>query len=88
MESPSSNSAIEMLLTNPSLLDNLRKGYLGNYGVILSLLGCLDHGLEAKKLVDRIIDSCRSFVKVLRLAHLILQVIMSQTCARTFSRTG
>lgn len=47
-----------MLLTQPSLLENLRKGYLGNYGVILSLLGCLDNGLEAKSLVDKIIDSC------------------------------
>lgn len=33
---------------------------MGNYGVILSLLGCLDHGLRAKKLVDRVIDSCKA----------------------------
>lgn len=31
---------------------------MGNYGIILSLLGCLDQGLKAKKLVDRVIDSC------------------------------
>jgi hypothetical protein len=31
---------------------------MGNYGVILSLLGCLEQGLQAKRLVDRIIDSC------------------------------
>lgn len=31
---------------------------MGNYGIILSLLGCLDHGLKSKKLVDRVIDSC------------------------------
>lgn len=30
---------------------------MGNYGIILSLLGCLDHGLQAKKLVDRVIDA-------------------------------
>ena len=31
---------------------------MGNYGIILSLLGVLDHGMKAKKLVDRVIDSC------------------------------
>ena len=31
---------------------------MGNYGIILSLLGCLEHGLKAKKLVDRVLDSC------------------------------
>ncbi|OBZ72108.1 Paladin [Grifola frondosa] len=58
LETKNSQSAIELLLTQPTLLDNLRKAHMGNYGVILSLLGCLDHGLKAKKLVDRIIDSC------------------------------
>lgn len=47
-----------MLLTQPSLLDNLRKSFLGNYSPILSLLGCLDDGFEAKKLADRVIDAC------------------------------
>lgn len=37
---------------------------MGSYGIILSLLGCLDHGLSAKKLVDRVIDSCKCFVMV------------------------
>ncbi|KDQ57083.1 hypothetical protein JAAARDRAFT_194263 [Jaapia argillacea MUCL 33604] len=53
-----SQSAIELLLGQPTLLENLRKGHMGNYGVILSLLGCLDDGLATKKLVDRVIDSC------------------------------
>lgn len=44
-------------MAQPTLLENLRKAHIGNYGVILSLLGCLDHGLQAKKLVDRIIDA-------------------------------
>ncbi|KAF8174466.1 hypothetical protein K438DRAFT_117488 [Mycena galopus ATCC 62051] len=44
-------------MTRSALLDNLRKAHMGNYGVILSLLGCLDHGLQAKRLVDRIIDA-------------------------------
>ncbi|KAI9567360.1 inositol hexakisphosphate-domain-containing protein [Boletus coccyginus] len=53
-----SQSAIALLMSQPALLENLRKAHQGNYGVILSLLGCLDHGLQAKKLVDRVIDTC------------------------------
>jgi hypothetical protein len=49
---------IDLLLTNSMLLDDLRKAHMGNYGMILSLLGCLDDGLKAKKLVDKVIDSC------------------------------
>lgn len=30
---------------------------MGNYGIILSLLGCLERGLQAKRLVDRVIDA-------------------------------
>ncbi|KAI0052293.1 hypothetical protein FA95DRAFT_1553613 [Auriscalpium vulgare] len=59
-----SNQVIELLLTNPLLLDNLRKAHMGNYGVILSLLGCLDDGLKAKKLVDKVIDSCDHVVNL------------------------
>jgi hypothetical protein len=44
-------------MSQPALLENLRKAHMGNYGVILSLLGCLDRGLQAKKLVDRVIDA-------------------------------
>lgn len=53
-----SQSAIALLMAQPSLLENLRKAYQGNYSVILSLLGCLDRGLQAKRLVDRVIDTC------------------------------
>ncbi|KAG9102429.1 hypothetical protein FS749_000019 [Ceratobasidium sp. UAMH 11750] len=57
---PSTNaqSAIELLLAQPSLMDSLRKAHMGNYGLILSLLGCLEGGLHVKKLADRVIDSC------------------------------
>lgn len=57
----SSQSAIELLLTKPDLLNNLRKAHMGSYGIILSLLGCLEQGLMAKKLVDRVIDSCKRY---------------------------
>ncbi|OCH86618.1 hypothetical protein OBBRIDRAFT_890367 [Obba rivulosa] len=58
LETKNPQAAIELLLTQPTLLDGLRKAYMGNYGIILSLLGCLDHGLSTKKLVDKVIDSC------------------------------
>ena len=48
------------LLANPTLLESLRKAHNGNYDIILSLLGCLDHGLRVKRLVDKVIDSCMS----------------------------
>ena len=57
LEDKNSQSAIQLLMTQPALLENLRKAHIGNYGVILSLLGCLDRGLQAKKLVDRAIDA-------------------------------
>ncbi|KAG2141169.1 inositol hexakisphosphate-domain-containing protein [Suillus bovinus] len=53
-----SQSVIALLMAQPTLLENLRKAHQGNYGVILSLLGCLDDGLQAKRLVDRVIDAC------------------------------
>ncbi|OJA21653.1 hypothetical protein AZE42_09324 [Rhizopogon vesiculosus] len=53
-----SQSVIALLMAQPTLLESLRKAHQGNYGVILSLLGCLDDGLQAKKLVDRVIDAC------------------------------
>ncbi|KAK0194057.1 inositol hexakisphosphate-domain-containing protein, partial [Armillaria mellea] len=57
LQDKNSQSAIELLITQPTLLENLRRAHTGNYGIILSLLGCLDQGLQAKKLVDRIIDA-------------------------------
>ncbi|KAK7006097.1 inositol hexakisphosphate-domain-containing protein [Favolaschia claudopus] len=57
LQNRNSQSAIELLMTQPAMLENLRKAHMGNYGVILSLLGCLDHGLRAKRLVDRVIDA-------------------------------
>ncbi|CAL1716907.1 unnamed protein product [Somion occarium] len=58
LETRSTQNAIELLLTQPVLLDDLRKAHMGNYSVVLSLLGCLENGPMAKKLVDRIIDDC------------------------------
>ncbi|TFK40212.1 inositol hexakisphosphate-domain-containing protein [Crucibulum laeve] len=57
LQNKNSESAIELLMSQPTLLESLRKAHIGNYGIILSLLGCLDHGLQAKRLVDRVIDA-------------------------------
>jgi hypothetical protein len=61
LHNKNSQSAIELLMAQPALLDNLRKAHMGNYSPILSLLGCLDHGLQAKRLVDRVIDASAIF---------------------------
>lgn len=63
LETRSTQNAIELLLTQPVLLDDLRKAHMGNYSVVLSLLGCLENGPMAKKLVDRIIDDCTYSVR-------------------------
>ncbi|KAM6504289.1 Inositol hexakisphosphate domain containing protein [Amanita muscaria] len=57
LQSRKTQSAIELLMSQPTLLENLRKAHMGNYGVILSLLSCLDRGIEAKRLVDRVVDA-------------------------------
>ncbi|KAI9463218.1 inositol hexakisphosphate-domain-containing protein [Lactarius psammicola] len=59
-----SRQVIDLLLTNSSLLNDLRKAHMGNYGIILSLLGCLDDGLKAKKLVDKVVDTCDHVVNL------------------------
>ncbi|CDO71831.1 hypothetical protein BN946_scf184939.g55 [Trametes cinnabarina] len=64
LDKKNSQSAIELLLTRPSLLESLRKAHMGNYGIILSLLGCLEHGIKAKKLVDKVIDACDHVVNL------------------------
>jgi hypothetical protein len=58
LHSGPSHYVIDLLLTKSALLEDLRKAHMGQYGIILSLLGCLDDGLKAKKLVDKVIDSC------------------------------
>ena len=47
----------------------MRKAHMGNYGIILGLLGCLEHGLKAKKLVDKVIDACKSWSTLLEIGR-------------------
>lgn len=60
----SSASAIEILVSHPSLQTNLQNALRGNYSIILSLLGIIDHGPFIKKVVDRIIDSASQMVNL------------------------
>ncbi|KAG6900694.1 hypothetical protein C0993_005006 [Termitomyces sp. T159_Od127] len=65
LRNENSQSAIELLMAQPVLLENLRKAHMGNYGVILSLLGCLDHGSRSKKLVDKIVDASKRLKSIM-----------------------
>ncbi|KAN0063509.1 hypothetical protein ACQY0O_003956 [Thecaphora frezii] len=53
-----SQTTIAILLSQPTLLEALRKANSGDYGVIRQLSGLLDEGLESKAVVDVAIDSC------------------------------
>ncbi len=46
------------MLSNPALLESLRKANSGDYGIIRQLAGLLDEGLENKAVVDVAIDCC------------------------------
>lgn len=48
----------DLLLNHPTLLSSLRRAHGGNYAVVLSLLGVLDHGPAAKRTVDAVVDAC------------------------------
>lgn len=58
LQDHNTRSAIDLLMGQPALMESLRKAHTGTYSIILSLLGCLDHSVTAKKLVDRVIDDC------------------------------
>ncbi|UZJ54516.1 hypothetical protein CBS101457_003836 [Exobasidium rhododendri] len=66
----SSRTGVEVLLSQPRLLDALRSAKDGNYGVIRQLVGLLDDGEESKKAVDMAIDACSH---VIHLRHSILE---------------
>lgn len=59
-----SAAAIDLLSTHPNLLESLRRAYMGDYQIVLSLLSILDHGREEKQLVDEIIDNCDAVVNL------------------------
>ena len=57
---PASNQhlALNILLSQPQMLENLRRAVEGDYDMILNLLSCLDSGSANKQLVDTAIDQC------------------------------
>ncbi|KAK4685163.1 hypothetical protein P7C73_g4998, partial [Tremellales sp. Uapishka_1] len=57
-------AAIDLLASEPTILDQLRKAHMGNYQIVLSLLSSLDNGREMKRLVDRVIDACDAVVNL------------------------
>lgn len=57
-------SAIQILVSQPSLQTNLQNALRGNYGVILSLLGIIDNGNQIKRLVDSIINSADQVINL------------------------
>lgn len=50
-------SIMAALMTQPVLLDNLRKASEGDFGIIMQLTGLLDHGLADKTTVDIAVDA-------------------------------
>jgi hypothetical protein len=64
LSNQNSASAIELLVSQPTLQHNLVKALNGNYQIILSLLGCIDNGLSVKRLVDRVINACDQVVNL------------------------
>lgn len=80
LEGQHSVSAIELLLGNPTLMENLRKSLMGSYGVILSLLGCLDHGAASKRLVDLVIDNCEYAETNVQVTSNVLTSLRRRSC--------
>ncbi|OAV90528.1 hypothetical protein PTTG_02608 [Puccinia triticina 1-1 BBBD Race 1] len=60
----SQHSVMELLTTQPNLLENLRKGISGEFDIVLSLVSILDRGNLEKDLVDMVVDHCDDVVNL------------------------
>ncbi|WWC73457.1 uncharacterized protein I206_107427 [Kwoniella pini CBS 10737] len=58
------STAIDLLTSQPTLLEQLRKAYMGSYQIVMSLLSSLDHGRQMKRLVDAVIDACDAVINL------------------------
>nr|KIR85732.1 hypothetical protein I308_03840 [Cryptococcus tetragattii IND107] len=58
------STAIDLLTTQPTLLDQLCRAHMGSYQIVLSLLSSLDQGKLMKQLVDAVIDSCDAVINL------------------------
>ncbi|KNF00354.1 hypothetical protein PSTG_06525 [Puccinia striiformis f. sp. tritici PST-78] len=60
----SQHSVMELLTTQPNLLENLRRGISGEFDIVLSLVSILDRGNLEKDLVDMVVDHCDDVVNL------------------------
>ncbi|WRT69446.1 uncharacterized protein IL334_006432 [Kwoniella shivajii] len=58
------STAIDLLTSQPALLEQLRKAHMGSYQIVMSLLSSLDHGKQMKRLVDAVIDACDAVINL------------------------
>ncbi|WWC93062.1 uncharacterized protein L201_008027 [Kwoniella dendrophila CBS 6074] len=58
------STAIDLLTSQPTLLEQLRKAHMGAYQIVQSLLSSLDHGRLMKRLVDTVIDNCDAVINL------------------------
>ncbi|ODO07006.1 hypothetical protein I350_04372 [Cryptococcus amylolentus CBS 6273] len=58
------STAIDLLTSQPALLEQLCKAHMGSYQIVLSLLSSLDQGKQMKHLVDAVIDSCDAVINL------------------------
>jgi hypothetical protein len=87
LSNQNSASAIELLVSQPTLQHNLVKALSGNYQCVLSLLGCIDNGFRVKQLVDTIINACDQVID-LRQEILVNRLKYSLANFDDPSRTG
>lgn len=64
-----SHSAIQWVMQRGSLIENLKEAVMGNYQSIVSLTALLESGVYSKRLLDTIIDKCKSIPCLYALAH-------------------
>lgn len=60
----SQHAVMDLLTTQPNLLENLRKGIGGEFDIVLSLVSILDHGSLEKDLVDVVVDHCDDVINL------------------------
>lgn len=58
LELKSSVALVDVVTSQPVLLDQLQAALDGRYDLVLSLLPSLESGQSSKQLVDAIVDSC------------------------------
>lgn len=55
-----SGTAVDWALESRKLMENLKEAIMGNYRAMISLTSVLENGAFNKKLLDELIDECKS----------------------------